>query len=167
TRFAKHRSGCAADTSARGACLSTSFTVGQDLYTPKLERAPYQAGWEAERPYFAWLYVRGEARVAGLRSLQATSVSLGVTGPPAGGELAQRTAHAINHRYTHAATGWETQIGFEPGFVLAHRRTGRVAFGEGSGLAADLLPFAGLSLGNVLTNAEAGATVRVGWNLSH
>ncbi len=148
-------------------CRSTMLTLGQDLYTPNLDRAPFLVeDWEDERPYFAWLYLRGSARVSSARSLRTTSVSLGVTGPPALGELAQRIAHRIG--FNEQATGWETQVGFEPGAILELRQA-VLAGGVGGErrLAMDLVPEGAVSLGNVRSHAELGATARVGWNLSH
>jgi hypothetical protein len=150
-----------------GKCRSTMVTLGQDLYTPNLDRAPHDVpDWELERPYFAWLYLSGTARVTSARSRLATSLSLGVTGPPAGGELAQGVAHRIG--FNEQAHGWETQIGFEPGIVADVRQSALLArAGSGRGWTMDVAPDAGLSLGNIRTAAEAGATARIGWNMSH
>ena len=50
-----------ADCAAAGptdTCRGTVVTLGQDLYTPHLDRVPYAVQrWELERPYFAWLFV--------------------------------------------------------------------------------------------------------------
>lgn len=150
-----------------GPCRRTRVTLGQDLYTPNLDRAPYAVpGWEAERPYFAWLYLTGTAEVAEERTLRSLSVSLGVTGPPAGGELAQSVAHRIG--FNEQATGWETQVGFEPGVVAEFRQEWlALAAGGGTGAGLDLAPAFAASLGNVRTHVEAGGRLRVGWNLSH
>jgi hypothetical protein len=165
-RFAAGVQDCAqaADTSA---CRSTVVTLGQDLYTPDLTRAPQTvADWELERPYFAWLFLRGTARVSSARTLHSTSLSLGVTGPPAGGSLAQQVAHRIG--FNEQASGWETQIGFEPG-VMAEYRLARLMGRRGGphGLAFDFAAEAAVSLGNIRTHAEGGAVARIGWNLSH
>jgi hypothetical protein len=148
-------------------CRSTQVTLGQDLYTPHLDRTPHAVtDWELERPYFAWLFLRGTARVSSERALHSTSLSLGVTGPPAGGALAQRIAHRIG--FNEPATGWETQIGFEPGAMLEYRRSElMVRRGGQQGLALDLAPETALSLGNIRTHAELGVRGRIGWNLSH
>lgn len=148
-------------------CRSTTLLLGQDLYTPNLDRAPYVVeDWELERPYFAWLYVTGMARVTSRRSLHEASLSVGVTGPPAAGELAQRIAHTIG--FNDLATGWETQIGFEPGIVARYRQAVLAARAGGDrGLAMDLAPHAEVALGNVLTRGEVGGLTRIGWNLSH
>ena len=106
------------------ACLSTLLFIGQDMYTPNLDRPPFSyIGWEFERPYAAWLYVGGEGRRVSSRALRTYALSLGVTGAPALGKLAQAVAHEISARYTTKATGWETQVGFEPGVLLGLRQT--------------------------------------------
>jgi hypothetical protein len=164
-RFARATPDCAA-AGGTGACRSTTVTLGQDLYTPHLDRTPFAVpDWELERPFFAWLFLRGTARISSERSLQATSLALGVTGPPAGGELAQRVAHRIG--FNEQADGWETQIGFEPGAIVEYRRTELILRRTGPGLSMDLAPELGLSLGSVLTRADVGARIRVGRNLSH
>ena len=150
-----------------GTCRSTLVTLGQDLYTPNLDRVPYAVDdWELERPYFAWLFLSGTARVSSSRVLHATSLSIGVTGPPAGGALAQHVAHRIG--FNEQATGWETQIAFEPG-VIAEYRQSRLLFRRSSerGLAFDAASEAAVSLGNIRTHAEIGGVARIGWNLSH
>ena len=164
--FAPGVADCAVAATGR-TCRSTLITLGQDLYTPHLDRAPYAVeDWALERPYFAWLYLGGTARVSSPRTLHATSLSLGVTGPPAGGELAQRVAHRIG--FNEQATGWETQVGFEPGAILEYRQARLLGRSGGArGWAAELLPEGAVSLGNIRTHAEAGGVARIGWNLSH
>src|SRR6185503_824962 len=148
-------------------CRSTTITLGQDLYTPQLDRAPYTvANWELERPYFAWLFLNGTARISSMRTLHATSLAVGVTGPPAGGSLAQDVAHRIG--FNEQASGWETQIGFEPGVILGYERQDllmRRTVAHDFGL--DLVPRMGIALGNIRTHAAAGATARVGRHHAH
>lgn len=148
-------------------CRLTQVTLGQDLYTPHLDRTPYTVEhWELERPYFAWLFLRGTARVSSARTQHATSLSLGVTGPPAGGALAQDIAHRIG--FNEQADGWETQIGFEPGLVAEYQRQDLMARGSiGGTFGIDFAPQTVLTLGNVKTRAQVGATARFGRNLSH
>ena len=148
-------------------CRSTTVTLGQDLYTPHLDRAPHAvANWELERPFFAWLFLNGTARVSSMRTLHSTSLSVGVTGPPAGGALAQDVAHRIG--FNEQASGWETQIGFEPGVILAYQRQDLLLRRElRRDFALDLSPLVAIALGNIRTNAVAGASARIGKHLSH
>src|SRR6185503_5527209 len=153
----------------RVTCLQTTISLGQDIYTPNLLRAPYQVPfWSNERPYFGWLYVEGKGEVAGARLLRSTSVTFGVTGPPSLGHTMQALFHTITARYTREAKHWETQIGFEPGVILS-QRFDAIALRAGSLERAvlDVLPSAGVSVGNVLTSADAGGLLRIGANLSH
>lgn len=166
--FAPARRNCAELVREPKPCLATAISMGQDMYTPRLDRPPYTPRWELERPFFGWLYLSGEARVVGARSLRTAEVTFGVTGRPAGGEVSQKLAHAVIKANVRPAIGWETQVGFEPGLLVRFRQTGLAAMlGGGTGLGFDLAPSAGVALGNILTEAEGGAVARLGWNLSH
>lgn len=169
TRFARHARPCTGEEEAGERCLMTSFALGQDMYTPAPGREPGRVpDWRDDRPYAAWLYTTTTARVLSERSLRTVSLSLGVTGPPALGEFSQKTAHRLTGVYSRAPVGWNTQIGFEPGINFAVREARRMAFRAPSGRALlDLIPHAGASLGNILTEAEAGVQARAGVNLSN
>jgi len=168
-RFARRRAPCTGLENTGERCLTTAFSFGQDMYTPRPSREPRVVpDWRDERPYAAWLYASAEARVLSERSLRTVGLHLGVTGPPAFGEFAQRTAHKLTGVYSRAPVGWDTQIGFEPGVMLSGRQTWRFAARTASGHAvADVVPHVGASLGNVLTEGEGGVRARVGINLSN
>ena len=167
--FAKRRRPCRGAEADDERCLTTSFSIAQDMYTPRPGREPRVVPeWRDERPYAAWLHGTAEARLLGERSLRTVSLSLGVTGPPAAGEFAQRTAHKLTGVYSRQPVGWDTQIGFEPGVVIAARETRRFVAHTRSGRAvADFVPHVGASLGNVITEAETGFRARLGVNLSN
>ncbi len=166
-RFASKTPNCRALLTREGACRATSLTLGHDMYTPNKDRPPYaNADWERERPYFAWLFVGGAARLLSPTRLRVFRVALGVTGPPAGGRLAQKLAHTIGQR--DVVSGWETQIGFEPGVQLEFRQS-HLLFQRGGDrrFGINVQPALGLIAGNVRTAAELGGITRIGWNLSH
>jgi len=165
----RHASPCATSTAEDRACLSTLVYIGQDMYTPNLDRPPFSyAGWTSERPYAAWLYVGGEGRRAASRTLRTYSMALGVTGAPALGEFTQSIAHHINARYTTEATGWETQVGFEPGVLVGLRESVlALRWAPGGRGILDLAPSIGGVVGNIRTSGDAGATLRLGINMSH
>jgi hypothetical protein len=167
SRAARHLPDCLDAARDARACRSTTVTFGQELYTPELSHAPHAVpDWELERPYHAWLYATGAAALLSERIRREVTLSLGVTGPPAGGEMAQALAHEIG--FADAARGWETQVGFEPGIVLGYRHAILAArLGGDRGIAVDVAPEVAASIGNVRTHAELGATARIGWNLSH
>ena len=168
-RFAKGRSPCDGAETPDMRCLTTTLSIGQDMYTPKPGHEPgVVPDWQNERPYAAWLYAGAEARIASERSLRTVGLELGVTGGPAFGEFAQRTAHKLTGVYSREPVGWDTQIGFEPGVVLTARNTHRFTARTASGNAiADFVPHIGVSLGNILTEGETGFQSRVGVNLSN
>jgi hypothetical protein len=138
------------------------------MYTPRPDHEPgIVPDWRDERPYAAWLYGGVEGRVIDERRLRTVGIELGVTGPPAAGEFAQRTAHKLTGVYSREPVGWNTQIGFELGVVLTGRDTWRFAARSASGnVYADFTPHVGASLGNILTVAETGFQVRLGSHLS-
>ncbi|MBL8959691.1 MAG: lipid A deacylase LpxR family protein [Gemmatimonadetes bacterium] len=168
-RLAPNTPDCGADTSSTSRCLTTSISIGQEMYTPNLQRPPFSSPtWRDERPYAGWLWGGLTGRSASRRSLRQLDAVVGVTGPPALGQLSQKIAHTINASYTTRARGWETQVGFQPGLqvgythaLLALRgRVGRKAF-------VDLVPQGSATVGTVRTAVESGARLRLGYNLSH
>jgi hypothetical protein len=80
----------------------------------------------------------------------------------------QSLFHTINRKYTREASGWETQVPFEPGIMLGHR-VDAVALRVGSPHSAimDLTPGAGAVLGTLRSAADVGGTLRLGANISH
>ncbi|NQV46103.1 MAG: lipid A deacylase LpxR family protein [Rhodospirillales bacterium] len=149
-------------------------SLGQDIYTPT-DR--YRTDVIAnDRPYAGWLYGavalhtitdhgKIDATRAGLKDLESVELQIGVVGPWALGEQAQNLIHEV--RLIDTFNGWDNQLNNEPGVVLLYDRKWRLAsptaiFG---GLDLDAIPGAGVSLGNVMTEARAGGTVRLGWNL--
>ena len=168
-RFAGRRAACNGLEKEGQRCLMTALYLGQDMYTPRPDHEPRVVpDWRDERPYAAWLYAGAEARVIDERRLRTVSLALGMTGPPAQGEFAQRTAHKLTGVYSRDPVGWDTQIGFEPGIVVSARDTWRFAARTTSGSAyADFTPAVGASFGNILTAAETGFQVRLGSHLSN
>jgi hypothetical protein len=167
-RFASRRAPCTGTETSGTRCLTTSLSIAQDMYTPRPHHEPREVpDWRNERPYAALLYGNAEGRVVGEGSLETVGLLVGVTGPPAFGEFAQRTAHRLSGVYSRNPVGWDTQVGFEPLLMMSGRTTRRFAGRTASGAAVvDVMPQAGVSLGNVLTAAEAGFETRVGMNLS-
>ena len=167
-KFARRRAPCMGIETPGTRCLTTSLSIAQDMYTPRPHHEPREVpNWRDERPYAALLYGNAEARIVGEGSLETVGLLVGVTGPAAFGEFAQRTAHKLSGVYSRDPVGWDTQVGFEPLLMMSARTTRRFAGRTASGAAVvDFMPQAGVSLGNVLTEAEAGFQTRLGMNLS-
>jgi len=168
-RFAKRRAPCNGTEPSSARCLTTTLSIGQDMYTPRPSREPGEVPeWRDDRPYAALLYMSGAARIVSEQSLRTVGLHLGVTGPAAFGEFAQRTAHKLTGVYSRDPVGWDTQIGFEPGIMLSARQERRFAARSATGsVVADFMPHVSASLGNILTEAESGFQMRVGIHLSN
>lgn len=154
---------------APGANIRKRFTysLGQSVFTPDdlAEAAPI----EDDHPYAGWLYLGfgldQEVTAAADRKsyLDRVELQLGVVGPYAGAEEAQRFAHDILDATDPA--GWGNQLDNEPGINLFVSRqwtgAGRFALAD-TGLSLDATPVLGAALGNVHLFGAAGLTIRFG-----
>lgn len=132
--------------------------AGQSIFTP--ETIELSAPLPGERPYAGWLYL--EAQSVALRRGGATDilkVAAGVVGPASLAEDAQRTLHRAFNFIDPA--GWNNQLRNEPGLLVSFDRQWRLDVGG----RFEVLPHAGASTGNVLTEARGGAIFRIGSNL--
>jgi lipid A 3-O-deacylase len=168
-RFAGAGSPCADAPESTPRCTSARFAVGQEMYTPAEDSQPFTyPGWRRQRPYAGWLYAALDLRAVRRSTMRALGLPLGVTGPPSLADRAQERAHSLMWRYASEPVGWDTQVRFEPGVILDARQRWLLFSGTVRGVRLiDAIVGAGASLGNVVTQAEAGADLRVGINMSH
>lgn len=147
--------------------LRHSYALGQALYTPSditLADPPL-----SDRPYAGWLYGSVSLARQNRDRLDEVGVTLGLVGPSAQGEWVQTRVHEL--RGNDIPQGWDTQLNDELGVILAGRSSWRqrsvvAPFGQPLGGQMDLTPYLGVSLGNVLTTASAGVSLRFGRQLS-
>ena len=143
-----------------GASLVQSIYTPTDISVPTLQLN--------DRPYAGVLYAsfllqkRG-ATAGGTSLLDTWRLDLGVIGPESQAEEAQNTVHRVRNLGT--ANGWANQLKTEPALALRFQRTWRWAQSTPAGWGWDVLPAAGLSLGNIGTYAGLGGQVRAGWRL--
>jgi hypothetical protein len=162
----------------RAADTFTSLVVGQNFFTP-LEITDYEID-PTDRPYagFTYLGVRADLteraefepdpvdpnadreRPFQSQRQHAAEVNVGVIGPAAGAEPVQSSVHAVlrTHRIPK---GWYTQIGTSlgvSGYYLVRQKIGWPF--------VDVVPHGGALLGTTQIYPFAGATVRVGWNMT-
>jgi lipid A 3-O-deacylase len=147
-------------------CATHTYAFGQDIYTGQL--VPNDTTLvKGTRPNAGWLFIEESSRIARRNRLDETRVTLGVTGPPALGEVMQHAFHEIAPQ-DNRPINWSSELPFEPGIVLAWDHTERVlAAGDGKLAGFDVEPHAGGSLGNILTEARAGMRVRAGFRMQH
>ncbi len=136
--------------------------LGHKMYTPRdIEREDLV---EDDRPYAAWLYLSVALHNKTRVRLDSLELSVGVVGPLARGRHFQNFVH--RRRGLPEAKGWDNQIGNEPGVnLIGERKIRRGVVGTGERWGADAIVHFGGSLGNVFTYANAGTTLRAGWNL--
>lgn len=161
----------------RGDKVRVAYSFGQSIFTPENTRLAIPD--PTDRPYAAWLYggltlvaetrpqmMSGASR-ARLTRLDTIGLQFGMVGPAALGKEVQRVVHrALSGQID--PKGWEFQLKDEPGFLFTYdqkRRFVQPLFGNPDGWAVDVTPSAGIMLGNVMTAAAVGMTLRFGENL--
>jgi lipid A 3-O-deacylase len=138
--------------------VSVGLFLGQNIYTPK--DITIAAPQPFDRPWAAWLYLGGVAQSVSGDRLQTVELDIGVIGPAALGKEVQTAVHeAIDSDHPR---GWHNQLRNEPGLMLTYMEKWR--FGPQTGV--QLVPHFGASMGNVMTLARAGFTVRTGQNMT-
>lgn len=138
-------------------CARTRVGAGQRIYTPRRDAPEPIPG---ERPYAAWLYAGAELDLGDAARERTASVEVGVTGKPALGEPVQNGAHRLLS--SEPQRGWAHQLGFEPGILLRYREGYPIERPVHRLGAARLVPRWSVSVGNVRTAADAGASLRIG-----
>ena len=141
--------------------------AGQSIFTP--EDTGTAAPLPDQHPYAGWLYLEATSLVErGGRAGRNGPIDIfklfgGVVGPASLAEEAQRTAHRLVN--DDDVLGWDNQLRNEPGFMASFDRIWR-PIDPGSGFGFDILPHAGVTAGNVITEARGGAMIRMGRNLA-
>ncbi len=138
------------------------LAFGQNIYTPRDTRAINPN--PADRPYGGWTYLE-LAFVSKTRAISDTiSLQAGLIGPHSLAEDTQRLVHQATNNAV--SRGWDYQLRDEFGANIGYERRWRLyARSLLQMFGIDLVPHAGVSLGNVQTYANAGGTVRFGMNL--
>jgi lipid A 3-O-deacylase len=141
------------------------LALGQSIYTPDDLSIPTLI--VDDRPYAALLYGSLFANFLNDQQTaqQTIELKIGIVGPEAGGEQAQREVHELID--DEPPLGWDNQLALEPvlnlDFQLARRL---VLAGEKSAARVDFVPHWGLGLGTIMTRASGGGTLRLGKNIS-
>jgi lipid A 3-O-deacylase len=154
-----------------------SVALGQTMFTPEdLTRTDLIAD---DRPYAGWLFgsvglvlgPRFEQRPGSTAfdRMESLQLTLGVVGPLSGADRTQKFVHSVIDG--QKPRGWRNQLRNEPGFILEYEQKWRTESWNllpGSNLLqADLMPSAGVALGNIHTYGSVAATFRFGNRLSN
>lgn len=149
--------------------VQIGVALGQNIYTP--EDIAERELLTDDRPYAGWLYgglllhTERDQRIRkrAVRVLDTLELNVGVVGPSSYAEETQQLVHRIID--VQRPNGWDNQLKNEPGVMLTLERKWRPAAAKTAGLEWDLIPHAGISLGNVSTALSTGARVRMGQGL--
>jgi lipid A 3-O-deacylase len=143
-----------------GHALGQSFYTPNDITDPRPQ--PEDRPW-AGYLYYSWVVQATHATDVDFRLDRPVQnlfeLQVGLVGPAAGAEFAQREVHEIID--DDLPLGWDNQLVNEPTVNLNYtwrKKLGNTTF--------DIVPHWGGSLGTVMTAASAGATVRLGRNIS-
>lgn len=136
-----------------GGDMKFGLFAGQNLYTPKSIRIA--APQPDDRPWAAWLYLGAVAQRVVDRRMDTVEIDVGMVGPGAGGRQVQTEWHKLVD--APRPMGWANQLPNEVGVLASYlqkRRFGSDTF--------DVVPHAGVTVGNVMTLARLGGIARFG-----
>jgi len=139
---------------------SLFYSLGQNIYTPR--DITQRAQDPEDRPWAGYLYGSIGMFTYTDDHTDEVELSVGVVGPAALGEQAQKVIHR-HMTNSPLPKGWNNQLDNEPALGLGWQRSWPDALGGDIGpLYATVAPYAGATIGNVYTYANSGVTVRVG-----
>ncbi len=138
---------------------------GQSIFTPTQYHLAVPD--PRDRPFAGWLYTGGSLlQETGGTSLENFEVLAGVVGPDALARQAQESFHsAAGYNNTNLDQGWSHQLKNEPGLMITYERKLKMWQTKFFGIETEVIPEGGLTVGNVMTYGQVGATFRIGQNL--
>ena len=149
---------------SKGLSFRNSYTFGQSMFTPR--DLGISAPQPNDRPYAGWLYGGYGLVAEGEHSVTTAELELGVVGPSAGAKWLQQNFHRLINGAE--PKGWDNQVRDTFGADLTVMRQWRprdpmqwrdVEFG--------FEPHLGATVGDVTTEAFAGASIVIGDDLVH
>ena len=139
---------------------SVFYSLGHNIYTPsdieKREQDPN------DRPWAAHLY--GSMGLVSITDnhIDEIELSLGVVGPAALGEQAQKLVHSHITTQSPTPKGWSNQLKNEPAINVGWQRRFPQAWNRSvGGISLAATPYYGVALGNVYSFADAGFNLRL------
>ncbi len=138
-----------------------SLAIGQSIFTPyRVNEIPPSAN---DRPYAGWAYGSFGIFSDTRKSLDNLTLTLGVVGPSAKGRQAQNEVHSV---IAAQPKGWDYQLEDEFGAVVSYsKKWHNITTISDSGMQTEIMPSIGTNLGNIFTDASAGVTFRLGYDL--
>lgn len=142
--------------------VRTSYAIGQDIFTP--EHTERVVPLATERPYAGYAYASLGLLEANPERLDQLQIQIGVVGPMALAKEAQSWAHSIISDVK--PKGWHFQLHNEPAVNIYYERSLKIIPRKSIlGMVLDIEPHIGGAVGTVYDYVNAGAMVRLGFNL--
>lgn len=142
---------------------SLSLSMGQNIYTP--EDIAETDLIEDDRPYAGILYLAFGFHSKKERRKDSWEFDIGMIGPHSYAEQTQNQVH--NLIGSKQAQGWENQLDDELALEAIYETQWRLLEGRNAGrFGYDVIPHVGARLGNAQFYVNAGAELRVGWNMA-
>ncbi|HWA26831.1 MAG TPA: lipid A deacylase LpxR family protein [Lacunisphaera sp.] len=138
------------------------IAFGQNMYTPQ-DQDTFVPD-PNDRPYAGWAYLEFTFLSKTERVADTMAIQVGMVGRHSYAQDLHTAVHKLTNNLV--ANGWPYQLHDEVGVNLVYER--KLRFYRRAlhdRLGCDLVPHLGLSLGNVQTYANTGATLRFGFNL--
>ncbi len=142
--------------------VRTSYSIGQDIFTP--QHTALTVPLASERPYAGFAYLSLGLMQANPDRLDQLELQLGVVGPMALAKESQFWVHSIIA--DDKPKGWHYQLHNEPAVNLYYERSLKVIPRQSLlGVVLDVEPHVGAAAGTVYDYLNAGAMARLGFNL--
>ena len=141
------------------ACATQTWTLGQDIFTAA-RRATDPVATATARPNAGVLWLQSTERSSTAERMVERSITLGATGEPSLASTMQRIVHGYSAAWQRPID-WSHQLPFEPLVNVSYDQYRRADY-----RGMHVLPHAGISVGNLLTEGRAGVEARAGRNLS-
>jgi lipid A 3-O-deacylase len=147
-------------------CVSSSWhVIGQQFYTP--DDISISTLIPDDRPYAGWLYIGGSWKASTKSTLVQTDVYLGATGDASFSREVQTKWHELVD--AQKPMGWDHQIDDRFGVAVGHSRRWAVDGTYGpidEKKWLEIVQYVGVTAGNIVTDAYAGARLKIGFNLT-
>lgn len=155
-----------------GRSCDWGIVAGQQIFTPEDLSSDEPT---SDRPYAGWLYAGIVLRLRGGGAwddadgypvLDVFELDVGFLGHASLAADAQTAIHRLTS--SDPPKGWKAHVCEGVGVQLAWTRQVRLLRVAGAplGLELDVVPHAGVVLGNIVCAARVGGTVRLGWGLT-
>jgi lipid A 3-O-deacylase len=138
------------------------FSLGQNMYTPSdTDRVDLI---KDDRPYAGLTYFAFGFNSKDIHRMDTLELDIGIVGPHSYAANLQNIIHRLIN--SKKANGWANQLKDEPILDISYERKWRVLSSSlGNGFSYDIIPHAGLSVGNILTSGIVGGQIRFGYNV--